>query len=53
MANSRDEGAVIELVSEDECDREHIKALIEEGYTDADIAEVMEHSIEWVRRNKS
>ena len=29
--------------------REHINALIEDGYSIYDIAEIMEHSVDWVR----
>ena len=29
---------------------EHVKALLEEGYSESDIADVTGHSIEWVRK---
>ena len=33
-------------------DREHVKSLIEEGYSEQDIAEVTGHSLDWVRNAK-
>lgn len=29
---------------------DHVKALLEEGYSEHDVADVMGHSIEWVRK---
>lgn len=34
-------------------DKEHVTALLEEGYSESDIAHVMEHSIEWVREARA
>ena len=34
-------------------DHEHVKALLEEGYSESDIADVVKHSIEWVRKARS
>ena len=31
-------------------DHEHVKSLLEEGYSEQDIAEVTGHSMEWVRK---
>lgn len=31
-------------------DHEHVKSLLEEGYNESDIAEVMGHSKEWVKK---
>ena len=32
--------------------REHINALIEDGYSVYDIAEMMKHSVNWVRERR-
>ena len=31
-------------------DHEHVKAMLEEGYTESDIVEVTGHSKEWVQK---
>ena len=36
-----------------DADIEHVKAMIEEGYTVSEIAEVTNHSTEWVRARMS